>query len=623
MARKNILTHSKKKKALALFHAKRLEEAKALYVQICMVDKSDADAWLMLGVVNGKLGNHVEAAECFTRVLAIHPRNAEAQSNLGIALREQGRLEEAVASFREALRIQPDRHDTHDSLAHALLNLGRLDEAADTFRAALRLKPGNAEMHSNLGSVYQAQGLLEQAVACYREAQRLKPGITYDNLGSALSSQGKFEEALACYREGLRRHPADTRTHSNLLMTLNYLPDQDPEAIFREHRAWGGIHGKLNAKPLSFTNIRDPDRRLRIGYVSPDFRTHSVAYFIEPLLANHDDNTVESVCYSDVPRPDATTKRLQGMANQWRDVSKVSDEQLAVLIHEDGIDILVDLAGHTASNRLPVFTRRPAPVQATWLGYPNTTGLATIDYRLTDAIADPEGQDVFYTEKLLRLDGCFLCYQPTANAPPIAPLPAADAGHVNFGSFNNLAKINSRVIELWSELLKAFPAARLIIKNPSLTDPPTRERYQELFAARGQGSERVELLGHTATREEHLALYNRVDIALDTFPYNGTTTTCEALWMGVPVITLAGENHAGRVGASLLNAAGFAEWIAETPSEYIAIAAKLTADTGGLENIRAGLRSRLAGSLLCDGKSFATRMESAYRKMWKSWCQGC
>lgn len=618
MARKNILTHSKKKKAYILVQANRLEEAKALYAQICQADKSDADALIMLGVVNGKLGKHAEASECFSRAVAIRPRNAEAHHNLGIAFREQGKLEEAVGSFREALRIQPDRHDTHDSLAHALLNLGRLGEAADTFRAALRLKPGNAEMHSNLGSVYQAQGLLEQAVACYREAQRLKPGITYDNLGSALSSQGKFEEALACYREGLRRHPADTRIHSNLLMTLNYLPDQDAEAIFREHRAWGRIHGKPNANPLSFTNIRDPVRRLRIGYVSPDFRTHSVAYFIEPLLANHDG--VETVCYSDVPRPDATTKLLQGLADQWRDVSKFSDEQMAALIRGDGIDILVDLAGHTACNRLPVFTRKPAPVQATWLGYPNTTGLATIDYRLTDAIADPHGLDVFYTEKLVRLDGCFLCYQPSANAPPIAPLPAAGTGHATFGSFNNLAKVNSRVTELWAELLKAFPAARLVIKNPSLTDPPTRERYQELFAAQGVGSERVELLGHTATREEHLALYGRIDIALDTFPYNGTTTTCEALWMGVPVITLAGENHAGRVGASLLTTLNLNECIADSPHAYLSRVSELANDRERLVHLRMTLRERMRNSPLCDAQAFTRKVEAVYREMWRVWC---
>jgi len=622
MAKKNILLRSKRKKAATLLERGQLNDARVLLEQIVRQSRMDPDAWYLLGVLAGKQRRFRDAADSFRKALVIRPAHAGTHYNLGVALRDCGDFQSAIEHFREAIRLQPGYLDACDSLAHACMALGRLDEAAAAFRDALCIFPSKAELHSNLGSVFQAQGLLEEAVQCYREALRLNPAlaVTYDSLGSALSSQGKFSEALACYQESLRRYPSNARARSNLLLTLNYIADKDRQSVFEAHQAWDKAHGRVHPPRALFANSRDPDRVLRIGYVSPDFRTHSVAYYVEPLLAAHDKSLVETVCYSGVPNPDETTRRLRGLADRWRDISKVGDDEMAAMVREDGIDILVDLAGHTSCNRLPVFARKPAPVQVTWLGYPNTTGLSTIDYRLTDAIADPDGQGAFHSEKLVRLPGCFLCYQPLADAPPVAPLPAAVSGHITFGSFNNLAKISPGVVELWSELLKALPAARLVIKNPSLTDTPTRQRYYELFAQQGLAEGRIELLGHTASREEHLALYGRVDIGLDTFPYNGTTTTCEALWMGVPVIALAGHSHAGRVGMSLLTAAGLQEWIANTPEQYIEIAQALAADADKLAQLRAGLRQQLAASLLCDGSAFAARVEAAYRKMWHGFC---
>jgi predicted O-linked N-acetylglucosamine transferase (SPINDLY family) len=286
----------------------------------------------------------------------------------------------------------------------------------------------------------------------------------------------------------------------------------------------------------------------------------------------------------------------------------------------DGIDILVDIAGHTAHNKLTAFAFKPAPVQVTYLGYPNTTGLSAIDYRLTDSTADPEGQGRYYTERLVRLPGCFLCYLPLADAPPLTPLPAAASGRITFGSFNNLSKMSPDVVGLWSRLVQAVPGSRLLVKNSSLSDESVRARYREQFRAQGLEDGQLELVGHTPTREEHLAMYGQLDIALDTFPYNGTTTTCEALWMGVPVVTLKGEVHAARVGATLLNSVGLPELVADSPDDFLRVATDLALDTNRLGQQRAGLRQRLSESSLCDGDAFARKVEQAYRDMWVKWC---
>jgi protein O-GlcNAc transferase len=486
-------------------------------------------------------------------------------------------------------------------------------------RAALRLRPDNAEWHSNLGSLLQAKGFLTEAEESYRRAQALKPAASFvsENLGSVLTAQGRMDEALAVYREGLRRNPSHARIRSNLLLALNYLADQEPTEVLREHRAWEQAQCMVQAPVRVFANDLNPDRRLRIGYLSPDFRTHSVAYFLEPLLASHDHDAFEIYCYSDVPRPDATTVRLQAMADHWCEIAGLSDADVVALVMADGIDVLVDLAGHTACNRLSVFARRPAPVQVSWLGYPNTTGLPAMDCRITDALADPPGREAYHTEKLVRLEDCFLCYLPPSDAPEVEPLPAERNGFITFGSFNNLAKMQPGVIALWSEILRVVPEARLLLKNPSLTDSATREWIATMFESHGVGRGRLELLGHTPTPREHLMLYGRVDIALDTFPYNGTTTTCEALWMGVPVVTLAGETHAGRIGVSLLTSLGLTQLIAETKEEYIACALNLCSSPEQLVVSRASLRDRLSCSPLCDAGRFACRMESAFRAIWQ------
>lgn len=621
MAKKNILTASRKKKALALLNAGQLQEARDLLIKVCELDKLDTEARLTLGVIYGKLAMHALAAGCFSQVIKIQPNLASAHFNLGITLREQDQFKDAVSAFRKTSELDPNYPTAQECLALALISVMDYEGAVGVYLHILAHNPASAEAHSNLGSVYQRLGRLEEAVTSYRKAQQINPAIGYENLGSALVAQGKFEEAITCYREGVAKNPRNCRAYSNLLMTMNYVPHLPAEEIFKEHVGWGKTCGCAPVKG-EFCNDPDPDRKLRIGYVSPDFLEHSVAYFIEPLLARHNPQHVEVYCYTNIPpvHYDSVTRRIQSLAHGWRDTSKMSAEQTAARVRNDSIDILVDLSGHTANNSLQVFALRPAPIQLTYLGYPNTTGMEAMGYRLTDSIADPSGVDQFYTEKLIRLPGCFLCYRPPQNSPEVVELPAARRGFVTFGSFNNLSKMNDEVLAAWAEILRRVPDSRLFLKNASLQDPATRERIAGFFGERGIEPSRLEMRAVTATTLEHLALYGVVDLALDTFPYNGTTTTCEAIWMGVPVVTLRGSTHAGRVGASLLTPLAMDEWVSDSLEQYIQCAVEWAGNIKRLAGLRGELRERLLRSPLTDELGFTEKVEAAYRQIWREWC---
>jgi len=403
---------------------------------------------------------------------------------------------------------------------------------------------------------------------------------------------------------------------------MNYSARNAPEAVAAEHRAWGEKASAAVSVPGSRDLDRDPARRLRIGYVSPDFRRHSVAYFFEALLAEHDPDAVEAVCYAHVPAPDPMTERLKGLAHEWHDIATLDDPALAEKIRGERIDILVDLAGHTAKNRLPVFVHKPAPIQVTYLGYPNTSGLARIDYRLTDAVADPPGDgDDLYAERLVRLDRCFLAYRPPPAAPAVSGLPSERIGRITFGSFNNNTKITPELIAVWSRILRELPTSRLLLKSGPFADRETRQRYLDLFAAEGIEPKRIRAFGYLPEVSDHLNFYANIDLALDTFPYNGTTTTCEALWMGVPVLTLAGPVHASRVGASLLTAVGIEDLIARDTDAYVGKAIGLASDPARLADLRSRLRPAMATSPLTDGAGLARAIENAYRRMWRKWCE--
>jgi protein O-GlcNAc transferase len=438
-----------------------------------------------------------------------------------------------------------------------------------------------------------------------------------------LQDQGQYNESELNYRHAFQINPDFSAAHSSLLLGINYNSRYDIQTIFFEHLLFSEKFEKpLSSTISSHTNDRSLARRLKIGYVSPDFRKHSVAYFIEPIIASHSRVHFEVFCYSNSLVIDEVTKRIQNYSDQWRSIVGMSDENVAKLIRDDKIDILIDLSGHTADNRMLLFARKPAPVQVSWIGYPATTGLSNMDYRIVDSYTDPPGiTEQFYTEKLLRLPDSFLCYRPPDESPQIVKLPVMVSGHVTFGSFNKYAKVSPVLLDLWIKILKMIPRSHLLLKAKSLGDTAVKKNFVARFTKEGIDRKRIELLALTSSLREHLNLYNRVDIGLDTFPYNGTTTTCEALWMGVPVITLAGKTYASRVGSSLLANVGLINLIAKTPDEYIEIAIQLAMDTKRLQLLRESLRTVMIQSPLTDAKRFTAYLEKIYHKMWVDWCK--
>ena len=596
--------------------------AAAAYDQALAIDPGFAMAHSNRGNLFKDQGRLGDAAEAYGRALAIEPDFCEAHNNLGLALHGMGRLSAAAAALRKAVALKPDYGAAYSNLGLVLHDQGALDEAMAAYGTALALDPALAEAHGNLGLALQDQGRLGPAAASITKALELRPDRAelHNNLGALRKNQGRLVEAVAGFAKAVELDPGDAAAHSNLIFCMNCDAGFTQADIYAESRRWEAAHaapGAARAAP----DDPDPDRRLRIGYVSPDFKRHSVGHFLAPLMANHDRRQFEIHGYAEVVNPDAETRRFQDLADGWCSTVGMTTPALAARIRADRIDILVDLAGHTADSRLAAFAGHPAAVQLAWLGYPNTTGLSAMDYRLSDSIADPPGPgDALHSEELIRLAGGFLCFDAGLETPPVAAAPARASGAVTFGSFNNLAKVTETTVDAWARILAGAPDSRLLLKNRSLADPETRERYRALFAARGVDGERLEFHAWIVTPAGHLGAYERIDIALDPFPYNGTTTTCEALWMGVPVITLRGDRHAGRVGASLLTTLGQEALIAETVDGYVAAAVGLAADLGRLVHLRHSLRPAMAASPLTDAAGFTRRVEAAYRDMWRRYC---
>ncbi len=567
--------------------------------------------------INKKLFN--EAEKLLNEALKIDPQNADILHCLGITAFSSGRINNAIEHFRIAAEKKEDDPKILYNYASALLETGCYSDALKIFSKVLNLKPDYIPALNKSCSIVGIMGNLKLAEKICKSIIDKDPSFVeaYNNLGNAYKDQGKIEEAIKCYRKALEVKPDFTTAASNLLLCLNYSVDKDPQTIFNEHLKWK--KRIITTKSLKIS-IPQPSIRtkpqIHIGYISADFRMHSVGYFIKPIIENHNKKKFKVFCYADIASPDSTTERIKRNTSAWRSIYNLQDNQVIDMIIEDEIDILVDLAGHSGNNRLPIFLYKPAPIQVTYLGYPNTTGLYTMDYRLTDEYADPEDQDEFYTEKLHRLPGSFLCYRPPDNVPQIEELPALKNGYVTFGSFNNLPKVNVNTIKVWAEILKAVPESKLIIKTKPFNDTEVVGSYKNQFIKRGIEGERLLFHGHSPSAKEHLSWYNRIDIALDTFPYNGTTTTCEALLMGVPVVTLAGSQHAGRVGNSILSSVGLPEMTAHDTHYYIKIASTLANDVRGLSELRRGLRDALLKSPLCDGVRFTRALEKAYKEMY-------
>ncbi len=606
-----------------ILNGQGLSDEAVLHYQAALRIKPDcAAAHTNLGAIFLARGRLEEAIACYRSALAAEPGIVIARHNLGTSLQKQGHLEEALTCFEEVLRVDPQNAPALMARGSVLQTQGKFDEAIACFQSSIRIDPNYAEAYNNMGVAWSEQGHRDEGVVFCARAIELKPGYAaaHSNLGASLQYLGRLDEAISHHRKAVELEPASAGFHSNLVYLLNYHPEYDAASLFAEHRAWGQRHADpLTATSGAHTNDRALGRRLRVGYVSPYFKAHAVNFFSEPILASHDHTRFEVFCYSDVPHPDDTTRRLQGYADHWRNTALQSDQQASDLVRRDQIDILVDLTGHIGGGkRSQLFARKPAPIQVTYIGYQNTTGMLAMDYRLTDDYADPPGTtDAFYTEKLVRLPRTFFCYLPSRDAPSVNSLPALANGYVTFGSINNFNKITLEVLKTWADILSSVPQSRLLLRADMTKS--LRQYLRQTFEGHGIGAERLELVNRLP-RIEYLDLIRRVDIALDPFPFNGHTTTCDCLWQGVPVVTLSGNAYASRFGGSGLQTLGLGELIARTPEQYVEIASRLAANLDRLAQLRGGLREKMAHSPLLDFQTFARNLEIEYRRMWSDWC---
>jgi len=647
------------KQAQSFEQSGNFPDAERMYRSIASRDPKNTSAYRGLGVCLRRLGRIDEAVQALLRALELNPDFPEALNSLGNCLQDQGKIPLAIKSWEKSARLRPTYPEPYFNMGAALRRLGNLPAAEALLRKAIELRPNYVDALNTLGNVLRDAGQHEQALTAYeqaikcmptyaiahnnlanalkdigqlsraeeylRRAIELEPGTAdfHSNLGGVLQDMGRIDDAQAAWKQALQLRLDFASAGSNLLLSLHYHDGDDAEFVFREHVGWA----RRFALPLAtehrpFDLDRTPGRTLRVGYVSPDLRRHSVAYFIESVLRSYDPSRFEIVCYSDAVRPDDVTTRLKSYVKLWRNIVGVDDAMVADAIRQDRIDILVDLAGHTACNRQLVFARRPAPVQVTYLGYCNTTGQDAIDHALTDAHLDPPATDdspdgqQWHSEHLVRLPGCFVCYHPPQDAPDVVVPPCVANGFVTFGSFNNFTKITPAMLHVWAQVLHATPVARLLIKAPGLGDPVLRHTTTRALQELGISTDRVELLDREPSYAKHMATYGRVDIALDTYPYHGTTTTCEAMWMGVPTITLAGPTRVSRVGVSLLSNAGLSDLIASTPEAYVEIARALASDIERLTSLRTSMRERLRTTGLIDAPRFTRELEKAYQAMW-------
>jgi protein O-GlcNAc transferase len=641
--------------AIQHYQAGRLREADALYRQILAADPNHTGALQMLGVLAHQLGRNDASAEIFRRLISLTPGSPDAYNNLGVALAADWKLEEAAAAYRKSLSLRPDHAQAHNNLGTVLRDLGQLDEAISSYKRAIELPPIYPQAHHNLGLALTQKGDLKGAIAAYQQAVKQDPdnpellynlGIAYNDaedldravmchrrairlrpdyfdahvgLGRALKDSAEIEESVACYRRALAIKP-DARAAAALLFTLHYLPQIDPGELLAEHRQWNQTYAKAlaaNIPPLA--NDRSPDRRLRVGYVSSDLTDHPVGRCLLPVLTHRDHQNVEVYCYGGVMKPDEFTERFREQSDAWRDALEMSNKQLADQIREDRIDILVDLAVHTAGTRLLAFAQKPAPIQVTWLGWPGTTGLDAMDYRLSDPYLDPPGtNDEFYSEKTIRLPDSFWCYAPADADVEVNPLPALENDYVTFGCLNNFWKVNDPLIELWAQILSRMEKSKLTLRAPP---GGPRQRLLEKFKRQGIEAQRIQFAERTP-RRQYWELYYGIDIMLDTTPYGGHTTAMDSIWMGVPVISIAGKLPVGRAGVTILSNIGLPELATTSPDQYVNAAERLAHDRTRLVELRSSLRQRLGSSALMDAPRFARNLEAAYRQMWKSWLTG-
>ena len=609
---------------VALQHLGHHDRAVASYRRALEIKADYVEAHCNLGVALKELGHLDEAVTSYRRALEIIPDLATVHSNLGNALKDLGQLDDSVVSCLRALEINPDSAEAHNNLGITLMALGQLDNAVASYCRALEIDPDYAEAHNNLGITLRALGQLDNAVASYRRALEIRPDDTDTliSLGVALQDLGQLDNALTCFRRALEISPDFLKAYSNLLFLHNYKIAHPAATLLEEKRRYGNLAARQARPYTEWHNVAESEKCLRVGLVSGDLRNHPVGFFVEGVLAALASNysgRLEFIAYPTHSCVDTLTERIKACCHGWHSAVGIPDENLARRIREDGIDILIDLSGHTALNRLPLFAWKPAPVQASWLGYFATTGVAAMDYLIADPWTVPESEDIYFTERVWRLPETRLCFTPPEVEIDVLPAPSLSNGCVTFGCFNNLTKINETVVALWAQVLQAVPRSRLFLKAKQLQEASERQRLLELFASHGIHGDQL-LLEGSAPRADYLAAYQRVDIALDPFPFPGGTTSVECLWMGVPVLTLEGNSFLSRQGVGIMNNVGLPDWIAADTNDYLAKAIAHASDLPRLATLRSSLRDQVMASPLFDAPRFARHFEAALRGMWAQWC---
>lgn len=569
----------------------------------------------------------LEAKYYFQKILQLWPDTPEALFGLGQVHNVLKEDEEAIRCFNRILTTQPTHLPALNSLGLCQQRLGHFDEAISTYKQAIKLSPDTPEAMNNIGNVLVHQGKLHEALTWYQKACQTQPDYEESlvNLSWTYAQHGLLKESIDCLHDLCSKRPDSLNAYSDLLINLNYDPALSNKELFTAAQGWWQrfTNSHPDTKPtvrnLSFPNIHN-NKLLRIGFVSPDFRQHPVGTFLLPLFRNISKDKFEVHCYAEIPKNshDMITAKLLSLADQWYTTFGKDDETVAQQIINDRIDILIDLAGHSAHNRLAVLARKPSPVQVSWLGYVNTTGLPVIDYRITDQITDPAGSEKFHSESLVRLPHGFFCYSPPDNSPEISPLPGLSTGTITFGSFNNIKKISGEVINIWAQVLHQVPTSKLLWVSKVFTDSHIRSHFMNLFINHGITPERIKMVG-SLPMLEYLAIHKEVDIALDPFPHNGHTITCHSLWMGVPIITLEGNRYATRMGASIMKRIGLERCVAQTTDEYITKAKMLAKNPADLAQLRSSMRQRLKYSEICKPAQFARDFESALLKIWKEY----
>ena len=592
--------------------AGRLEAAQNRCRKAISLDPKNFKAHHNLGNALKDLGQLNQAVESYQRALALKPDFPEAHNNLANTLKELGRFIEAEFSCRQAISLKADLVEAHINLANTLRDLGRLAESEASCQFAIALRPDNAQAHNNYAATLIEQGRLKQAQASCRQAIALKPDLVqaHVNLGNVLRDHGRLTEAQASYRQAIELRPELSEAHSNLLLAINYTEEISNESRLSVARHFGELFSKKTTAKFSEWECLKPLKKLKIGFVSGDLREHPVGDFLEGLLSNIDASKFELIAYSTQFAEDALTQKIKPFFKHWRSLLGKSDEAAAKLIHEDAPHILIDLAGHTAHNRLPIFAYKPAPIQVSWLGYFATTGLPEMDYILGDPYVTPESEAHHFSEKIWRLPETYLCFTPPQQEVEVKPLPALVNGFITFGCFNNLTKLNDAVLALWAKVLTALPNAKVFLKNKQLADNFVVQNTIQRFERVGVTADRLILEGPSA-RADYFESYNKVDIALDPFPFPGGTTSVEGLWMGVPVVTLKGERFISHNGQTIAHNAGQANWVAKDADDYVRLALEAALDIEKLARIRAGLRAQVLASPLLDAPRFTRNFEAA------------